>query len=76
MTRAFALLSLLLLASCGSFTPIEVQGTAFQNPKTGQIVTGCGPMQGFEGAIDEAQSGCTDSYKSAGWQPVTGPVAH
>ncbi|HWE75886.1 MAG TPA: hypothetical protein VG328_22185 [Stellaceae bacterium] len=70
MTRALALPCLLLLASCSGLTPVETQGTAFQNPQTGQIVTECGPMQGFEDAIDEAQKGCTDSYKSAGWRPA------
>jgi hypothetical protein len=75
MTRVLALPLLLLLAACGGLAPAKTQATAFQNQLTGQIVAGCGPMQGFEGAIEKAQQGCTESYKSAGWQQVNSSVA-
>ena len=68
MPRVLALPLLLLLAACGGLAPAKTQATAFQNPQTGQVVAGCGPMQGFAGAIEKAQQGCTESFKSAGWR--------
>ncbi len=75
MTRVLALPLLLLLAACSGLAPAKTEATAFQNPQTGQVVAGCGPMQGFEGAVEEAQQGCTESYKSAGWRQLNGAVA-
>jgi hypothetical protein len=71
MMRALALPLLLLLAACNGLAPAETQATAFQNPQTGQIVAACGPMQGFKGAIEEAQKGCAESYQSAGWHQIS-----
>jgi hypothetical protein len=62
MTRALALLMLLLLAACGGLAPAKTEATAFQNPQTGQVVGACGPMQGFDGAIGKAQQGCDQTY--------------
>jgi hypothetical protein len=71
MTRALALPLLLLLAACSGFAPAQTRATAFQNAQTGQVVAACGPMQGFKGAIEEAQKGCSQSYQDAGWHQVS-----
>jgi hypothetical protein len=76
MTRALALPLLLLLAACSGLAPAKTEATAFENVQTGQVVAACGPMQGFKGAIEEAQQGCAESYKSAGWQAVNRSVAN
>jgi hypothetical protein len=76
MIRVLALPMLLLLAACGGLAPAQTEATAFQNTATGEVVVGCGPMQGFEGAIEKAQQGCAQSYQSAGWQQVNKSVAN
>ena len=75
MTRVLALPVLLLLAACSGLAPATTDATAFQNPKTGQVTSGCGPMQGFKGAIDKAQQGCKQAWQSKGWQPVNQAAA-
>jgi hypothetical protein len=70
MTRLVALPLLSVLAACSGLSPAETQATAFENPQTGQVVAACGPMQGFKGAIEEAQKGCDESYASAGWKQI------
>jgi ABC-type glycerol-3-phosphate transport system substrate-binding protein len=75
MTRALALLMLLLLAACGGLATAKTEATAFQNPQTGQVVGACGPMQGFDGAIGKAQQGCDQAYQAKGWAPLDGSVA-
>jgi hypothetical protein len=76
MTRILALPMLLLLAACSGLAPAKTEATTFQNMETGELVAGCGPMQGFEGAIEKAQQGCAQSYQSAGWHQVNGSVAN
>jgi hypothetical protein len=66
---------LLLLAACSGLAPAKTEATTFQNQQTGQMATGCGPMQGFKGAIDEAQKGCDQAWQAKGWVPLDGPVA-
>ena len=75
MTRALALPMLLLLAACSGFAPEETEATTFENPQTGQVTSGCGPMQGFEVAIDKAQQGCHQAYQAKGWVPLNESVA-
>lgn len=75
MTRVLALPMLLLLAACSGLAPAKTETTAFQNRQTGQVATGCGPMQGFKGAIDEAQKGCEQAWQAKGWVPVNRSVA-
>ena len=75
MKRLPALTMLLLLAACSGLAPAKTQATAFQNPQTGQVVAACGPMQGFEGAIDKAQQGCDQAYQAKGWVRLTNSVA-
>ena len=79
MKRAFTLPTLLLptllLAACSGMAPAKTEATAFQNEATGQVVAGCGPMQGFKGAIDEAQKGCDQAWQAKGWTPLNQSVA-
>jgi hypothetical protein len=75
MTRALALPILLLLAGCTGLSPAETQATAFENPQTGQIADGCGPIQGFRGAVDKAQQGCDQAWEAKGWVPLNHSVA-
>lgn len=75
MTRVLALPMLLLLAACSGLAPAQTEATAFQNRQTDQIATGCGPMQGFKGAIDEAQKGCSQAWQAKGWMPLNELVA-
>lgn len=69
-TRIGALLTLLLLGACSGLTPASVGATQFRNAQTGQVVAGCGEMQGFAGALQQAQSGCIDAFKDKGWTPL------
>ena len=62
-------LAMLLLAACST---ASVQGAQFRNNQTGQIEQGCGPMQGFAGPLQEAQQGCSDSFKDQGWTKIQG----
>jgi len=75
MKRVLALPMLLLLAACGGLAPARTGAAAFQNPQTGQVVAACGPMQGFEVAIDKAQQGCHQAYQAKGWVPLNESVA-
>lgn len=69
--RIFALLTVLLLGACSALTPASVDATQFRNAQ-GQVAAGCGPMQGFAGALQKAQQGCIDAWKSKGWTPASG----
>lgn len=75
MKRALALPMLSLRAACSGSVPAKTKATAFQNPHTGQMVAACGPMQGFEGAIDKAQRGCGQAYQAKGWALLNESVA-
>ena len=75
MTRVLSLLMLLLLGACSGLVPAKTEATGFENPRTGQVATGCGPMQGFKGAVDEAQQGCDEAWEAKGWLPLTSSVA-
>ena len=75
MTRVLALPMLLLLAACSGLAPAKTEATAFQHPQTGQVVEGCGPMQGFKGAIEKAQQGCDQAFQAKGWVPLNQSVA-
>lgn len=75
MTRALALPMLLLLAACSGLAPAKTEATAFENSQTGQVASGCGPMQGFKGAIDKAQQGCDRAWRAKGWVPLDPVVA-
>jgi hypothetical protein len=75
MTRALALPMLLLLAACSGFAPEETEATTFENPQTGQVTSGCGPMQGFKGAVDKVQHGCDQAWQAKGWKPLNQSVA-
>jgi hypothetical protein len=75
MTRILALPLLLLLAACSGLAPAQTEATAFKNQQTGQVATGCGPMQGFKGAINEAQKGCEQAWQAKGWLPLNESVA-
>jgi hypothetical protein len=75
MTRILALPLLLLLAACSGLAPAQTEATAFKNQQTGHVATGCGPMQGFKGAIDEAQKGCEQAWQAKGWLPLNESVA-
>jgi len=75
MTRALALPLLLLLAGCGGLVPAKTDATALENPRTGRTAEGCGPMQGFKGAIDKAQQGCDQAWQAKGWMPLNQSVA-
>jgi hypothetical protein len=66
---------LLLLAACSGLAPAETEATAFENPQTGQMASGCAPMQGFEGAIDKAQQGCDQAWQAKDWVPLNQSVA-
>lgn len=68
--RIGALLTLLLLGACSGLAPASVGATQFRNSQTGQIVLGCGQMQGFAGALQKAQAGCVDAFKGKGWTPL------
>lgn len=70
MKRVLALPMLLLLADCSGLAPATTQATAFQNPQNGQIAPACGPMQGFKGAVDNAEHGCTQAWQANGWEPM------
>lgn len=71
MMRVFALLAVLLLGACSGLTPASVGATRFRDAQSGEVVSGCGPMQGFAGPLHEAQQGCIDSYKGKGWTPLS-----
>jgi len=75
MTRILALPLLLLLAACSGLVPAKTEATTFENPQTGQVAAGCGPMQGFKGAIDKAQKGCDQAWEAKGWVPLDLSVA-
>jgi hypothetical protein len=75
MTRVLALPMVLLLAACSGLAPAQTEATVFQNQQTGQVATGCGPMQGFKGAIDEAQKGCGEAWQAKGWVALNQSVA-
>ena len=75
MTRALALPLLLLLAGCSGLIPAKTDATAFENPQTGQLADGCGPIQGFKDAVDKAQQGCDQAWQAKGWLPLSGMTA-
>ena len=75
MTRALTLPMLLLLAACSGLPPAKTEATAFENPQNGHVASGCGPMQGFKGAIDEAQQGCDQAWEAKGWVPLNSVIA-
>lgn len=75
MTRALALPLLLLLAACSGLAPAKTEATAFENPQTGQLTAGCGPIQGFRGAVDKAQHGCDQAWQAKGWVPLNQSIA-
>jgi hypothetical protein len=75
MTRVLALPMLLLLAACSGLAPAKTEATAFESLQTGQVATGCGPMQGFKGAIDKAQHGCDQAWQAKGWMPLNESIA-
>jgi hypothetical protein len=60
--------ALLALGACSA-----VSGREFRNEQTGELQSGCGPMQGFTVALDRAQQGCTQSFENNGWTQL-GPV--
>jgi hypothetical protein len=66
--RGVSLVALLTLGACSA-----VGGHEFRNQQTGQLKTGCGPMEGFSVALDRAQQGCTQAFESKGWTEV-GPL--
>jgi hypothetical protein len=63
-SKSIGLAVLLILGGC---SVESTTGTNFRNPQTGQVATACGPLQGFSIAVDEAQSGCAESYEKQGW---------
>jgi hypothetical protein len=75
MMRALALPILLLLGGCTGLIPAATDATAFENPQTGQVTDGCGPIQGFKGAVDKAQRGCDQAWQAKGWVPLDHAVA-
>lgn len=75
MTRALVLPILLLLAACSGLAPAETGATGFENPKTGEVTSACGPMQGFKGALDKAEHGCDQAWEAKGWVPLNRSVA-
>ena len=75
LTLPTLLLPTLLLAACSGMAPAETQATNFENPQTSAVAQGCGPMQGFKGAIDEAQKGCDQAWQAKGWVPLNNSVA-
>ena len=75
MTRALALPLLLLLAACSGLAPAKTEATAFEDPQTGQLADGCGPIQGFRGAVDKAQHGCDQAWQAKGWVPLNQSIA-
>ncbi|HEX3970801.1 MAG TPA: hypothetical protein VHX19_05740 [Stellaceae bacterium] len=79
MKRTIALSTLLLpamlLAACSGLAPAETQATNFKNSQTGEVASGCGPMQGFKGAIDEARKGCDQAWQAKGWIPLNSAIA-
>ena len=75
MTRVVALPMLVLLAACSGLAPANTGATAFENPQTGLVATGCGPMQGFKGAVEEAQQGCDQAWQAKGWVPLNESIA-
>ena len=75
MTRALALPMLLLLAGCSGLAPAKTDATAFENPQTGQVADGCGPIQGFRGAVEKAHQGCDEAWQAKGWVPLNRSIA-
>ena len=74
MTRALALPLLFLLAACSGLAPAKTEATAFENPRR-QLADGCGPIQGFKGAVDKVQHGCDQAWQAKGWVPLNQSIA-
>jgi hypothetical protein len=62
--KSIGLIALLVLGGC---SVESTTATNFRNPQTGQVASACGPLTGFSVAVDEAQSGCAESYEKQGW---------
>jgi len=73
--RVLALPLLFLLGACSAIAPAKNDATAFENPQTGTIAAGCGPMQGFAGPLEQANEGCTKAWEAQGWVPLSTAVA-
>ena len=74
-SRRRALLGLPLLGACSSLAPAAVDATPFRNAQTGQVIAGCGPMQGVTGPLEKARQARISAYRSKGWKPRTGEMA-